>query len=116
MALIFAISSIPMPALPIGDVPFKDKGIHFVEYGVLGFLVMRACLLTWPRVTVYRVALFAIGTTILWGLLDELHQAYVPNRSAELLDLAADSLGALCGVACASVAQRWPRARRLLRM
>lgn len=105
-----------MVAMPIADVPFKDKGVHFVEYAGLGFLIMRACLLTWPRVPVLRVAMFAVGTTVLWGLLDELHQAYVPNRSAEALDLLADALGAFVGVASAALAQRWPSGRRLLWM
>lgn len=116
MALIFVVSSIPMTALPIGGVPFKDKGVHFVEFGVLGFLVMRACLMTWPRVAVLRVATFAVGTTVLWGLLDELHQAYVPNRSAEAFDLLADALGAVCGVVFTALAQRWAAAKRMLWM
>lgn len=113
MALIFALSSLPMPNLPVKDVPFEDKGVHFLEYAGLAFLVARACLLSWPQVHVLRVTVFAIGTTILWGVLDELHQAYVPNRSADLLDLLADSLGALCGAVVATWVQRSPRCRKL---
>jgi VanZ family protein len=36
----------------------------------------------------------AVLTTVLFGLSDEFHQSFVPNRVADVLDFAADSLGA----------------------
>jgi hypothetical protein len=33
-----------------------------------------------------------------WGVIDEIHQAFVPLRTPELADLAADSVGALLAV------------------
>ena len=99
MATIWALSSMELASLPLDGVPFRDKGLHFVEYALLGFLVAHAAARTWPRHPPLRTAAFALLVTILWGLLDEIHQAFVPNRSAEALDLVADAAGGLFGVA-----------------
>ena len=50
------------------------------------------------RVTA-RVALVALIITIGYGAFDEIHQWFVPGRSAELADWYADSIGAFAGVA-----------------
>jgi VanZ family protein len=76
--------------------PFRDKGVHFCEYGVLGFLMTHAVHVTWPRAR--RGLLAAFWLTVSLGLTDELHQAYVPGRSADGLDLVADALGALSAI------------------
>ena len=39
-----------------------------------------------------------IAATVLYGVVDELHQATVPGRDASSLDLLADALGAVLGV------------------
>ena len=91
-ACIFALSSIPGQALP--NVHVSDKLIHTGEYGLLGLLMCRALtaqLPTWPR---SRIALLSLLAAIYYGATDECHQLFVPARSAELADLAADSLGA----------------------
>ena len=49
MALIFTVSSMQIDLPVIASIPLRDKAIHFVEYGVLGFLCAHAILLTWPR-------------------------------------------------------------------
>lgn len=97
MALIFFASSIAWDVQIPSAFPLRDKGVHFCEYGLLGFLCAHAALGTWPAVT--RVRLLAAGAFIAtaWGLGDELHQAFVPGRSAEVLDLVADALGASAG-------------------
>lgn len=99
MAVIWIVSSIEQPALPIHLFPFRDKGVHAIEYAVLAFLLAHACLRTWEDLPRARVAFVAVMLTVLWGFLDELHQAFVPGRSADLIDLFADTLGAAAGVA-----------------
>ena len=97
MALIFVVSAqevhLPMARL----FPLKDKGLHFVEYAVMGWLCIRATQATWPRATRWRWWGYAVFVSVVWGLSDELHQALVPGRSAELADLVADMLGASTG-------------------
>jgi VanZ family protein len=70
-----------------------DKLLHFVEYFILGYLVMRL-FATSPLTTVarYPAALTALFG-ILYGLSDEWHQSFVPGRCASLCDAACDSVG-----------------------
>ena len=70
---------------------FQDKIIHLVEFGVLGLLVVRAAYLGGSRSR--RAYWWCIGLAILYGALDELHQYYIPGRTVELADVAADGLG-----------------------
>lgn len=99
MALIWAISSIALPELPIEQVPLQDKGVHFLEYGALGLLVAHATLRTWPHRSAARTLPLAVLITVAWGVLDEIHQGFVAGRSAEVLDIVADTLGAIAGAA-----------------
>jgi VanZ family protein len=99
MALIWTLSSMPI-ALPLGSIPFKDKGVHVAEYGVLAALYTHAIHRTWPLQWWLRTLLFAALLTFAWGYLDELHQAFVPGRNSDAMDLLADSIGALAGSAC----------------
>ena len=98
MSLIWVVSSIEQP-FDLSVVPFKDKGIHFVEYGVLAFLNARAARRTWKDARWPWLAFVAAGSAFLWGYLDEIHQAFVPGRNAALSDVAANALGALVAVA-----------------
>jgi VanZ family protein len=43
------------------------------------------------------VAALAAAITIVYGVTDEFHQSFVPGRSADAYDLAADAAGALAG-------------------
>jgi hypothetical protein len=92
MAFIFFASSIPdVGALPGG---VSDKTVHFWVYGLLGLLLFRALAggsmtgLTWPR------AGGAVLLAMLYGISDEFHQAFVPGRTPDIRDVAADTLGA----------------------
>jgi VanZ family protein len=98
MAVIWMVSSMEAPTFPVSAFPFRDKGVHATEYAVLAFLFGHACLHTWDGLPRARVAFVAVMLTFFWGFLDEMHQAFVPGRSADLLDLCADSIGAVCGV------------------
>lgn len=97
MAVIWALSSMELASISVSRFPFGDKGVHVVEYAVLGFLVAHATLRTWPRHHPMRTAALAILVTFLWGFVDEIHQAMVPGRSSEALDLLADFIGATSG-------------------
>ncbi len=45
----------------------------------------------------------AFALTVLYGVTDELHQAFVPGRVASEADLASNAIGALIGVIAASL-------------
>lgn len=77
---------------------------HVVVYGVLAVLLYRALRSGTPADDRERLALVltaAFAVTVLYGVTDELHQAFVRNRTASEADLAVDAIGALVGLAAA---------------
>jgi VanZ family protein len=97
MALIWALSSTELPELPLTRFPMRDKLIHTIEYAALALFVAHAAVRTWPDRTRARLAAVAILIAGAWGVLDEIHQAFVPGRSSEIADVLADVLGASVG-------------------
>lgn len=65
----------------------SDKVVHAIAYAVL------AALLT---VASGRPAV-AVLVAVAYGVSDEVHQAFVPGRSPDVLDLLADAVGAGIG-------------------
>ncbi len=89
-----------LAALPTGS----DKVIHAGAYAVL------AALLT---VALGRRPVAAIAAATLYGLTDELHQALVPGRTPDPLDLLADLAGATLGGLAVAYLRRRRRNRRI---
>lgn len=106
MGLIFALSSIRISTPFIQDVPFQDKGIHFVEYLVLGFLCAFATRRTWRDRRPARTIMLGAFLAAAWGFSDELHQAFVPGRSADIADFVADTLGGCVGALLYAFSER----------
>ena len=97
MLLIFVISSFEVQVPGVQYIPLRDKGIHFVEYAVLGWLCAAAASRSWPSASALRTVAFAVFISVLWGVSDEIHQALVPGRSSELADVIADLVGSIAG-------------------
>jgi VanZ family protein len=96
MLLIWVLSSMSQP-FKVDFVPFRDKGAHFVEYGTLAALLAHAMRGNWPDWRFRGVFFASWSVTVVWGLLDEIHQAFVPGRVADVRDLLADAIGGLLG-------------------
>jgi VanZ family protein len=91
MALIFFLSSITHADMPGG---ISDKVAHFLVYGLLGFLILRALSGgSLNGMTAVR-AIAAVVLAGLYGVTDEIHQFFVPGRNSDVLDIVADTLGA----------------------
>ena len=109
--LIFALSAqaIPFPMLP-PELLMHDKLLHAAAYAGLGALLvpgLRAAGCS-PR----GALLGAVALASLYGATDELHQAFVPGRTADVIDWVADTLGAALGAfaaTAATLALRRPR-------
>jgi VanZ family protein len=109
MGLIFHLSAQPrLPrVMPPGLPQIQDVLGHFSVYAAL------AVLLWWALrgAGVRRQLLWAFVLAVLYGLTDEYHQRFVPNRHPDLFDLATDAAGALVALLIVKwVAARRPRA------
>ncbi len=91
-AIIFVESSIPgdvFPRTPIGS----DKLVHIAIFFILGWLLHRAFTHQSSEL-VSKMSLYLTQVvTILFGFSDEFHQLFVPGRTADMYDMAADSAG-----------------------
>lgn len=91
-AAIFLFSAMPRPPRVPGGL--SDKWSHGLAYAGLTVLLIRALAGgAWRGVTA-RVCVAAAVIAALYGVTDELHQLFVPGRQADVLDVAADSIGA----------------------
>ena len=77
---------------------------HVAVYSILAFLLHVALAGYNSAAPRWVLASIAFALTVLYGVSDEIHQAYVPGRIASELDLAADAVGAVIGVGLASLA------------
>jgi len=86
---IFWLSS--RSTIPGPKIPHLDKAAHFGAYAVLGaLLAFAADRSRWPLAV-------AVALGVLYGASDEIHQMYVPGRSPDVLDWAADAAGVAAG-------------------
>ena len=107
MAVIFYVSSLTDAPLPGG---MTDVSGHMLGYIGLGVLCARAFAGGLPAPVTLRVAALALALAAGYGITDEIHQMFVPGRSAELKDVYADALGAAAGIgACWAWGIIWPR-------
>lgn len=74
--------------------------MHFFAYAIMGGLFYRALLVSCPRWSAGRIILFSVLFTTLYGVGDEIHQAFVASRTAESMDVVADFLGGVFGAVC----------------
>ncbi|MBM3249463.1 MAG: VanZ family protein [Candidatus Omnitrophica bacterium] len=103
ISIIFVASSVPGSNIPI-LFPWQDNAFHFTIYLLLCMFLRRALLKTLPRIKPVEGLILTVAFGIIYGIIDELHQSFVPNRSASFADILIDSLGALTGSLLA-----WPR-------
>ena len=97
MALVWKLSSMPVDA--VVELPdsrwdgWVKESLHLVEFAIL-YLLLVLALLTFRGLTA-SLNLVCILIASLYGLSDEIHQSFVPARSATLIDLVKDVIGVL---------------------
>ena len=107
-AAIWVGSSIPGGALP-GEKAFswQDKPIHAAVYFFLALLVARAMNVPRKRAWLVGAAAFAAATA--FGAIEEVHQAFVPERVSTAWDALANGVGAgVAGLVWPAVELKWP--------
>jgi VanZ family protein len=95
MAGIFLVSAQSDPPMPPG---VSDTPMHGLAYLGLAVVVFRAVAGGLPARVTRRTAIVTLIITVGYGATDELHQLWVPGRSAEWHDLYADGIGAAIGL------------------
>ena len=96
--LIFVQSSHPSPEVIKSDWPHVDKVLHFTAYALLGALFLRAFKTTPIKNNLKLVLILSVLLSSLYGISDEIHQSFVPYRTADAMDAMADILGSAFGV------------------
>ncbi len=92
---IFWLSSQPKLPIQAPDVEGIDKIAHAIAFGGLAALVSLGIRRSGKTVKPWNQLLIPILFTVAYGLFDEIHQIYVPQRVFDIFDLLADALGAL---------------------
>ena len=82
------------------------KAAHFSEYAVMGLLAARAFSTSAKEFLRQHWWLVSFITLVAYALLDELHQSFVPERTASIYDSAIDVIG---GVTALFVYKLWRR-------
>ena len=97
--VIFILTSLPGNSLPKMIFGFSDKVKHFGAYLVLSFLLNFAIHFQKKyKISTKYSASFTFIIIFVYGLLDEIHQIFIPGRYFEWLDFLSDLLGGMIGI------------------
>jgi VanZ family protein len=86
------ISLIPMGGINLPSFSYADKLVHFLLY----FFLTVFWLLAYPKLWDKRLRFILL--VIAWGILIEIIQGLVPERSPELWDAVANTIGGVTGL------------------
>lgn len=92
---LFYVSSLPQPPMPDLGFDWGDKLAHAGAFFVMALLAYRAARWLFPAKKLGRTIIIGICFASLYGATDEIHQYFVPERSTDILDWVADTIGAL---------------------
>lgn len=97
IGLIWTLSSMPADAvveLPNSKIDvYVKESMHLIEFAILYLLLVMAAFTTGTFSKKLSITFAVISC--LYGALDEIHQSFVPYRSATWIDLVKDVIGVL---------------------
>ena len=93
---IFVQSCFPSPEV-LQQLDLSDKSLHFGGYALLGALMVRMLKRELPGQSPWKIIVLAVVASTFYGVSDELHQALVPGRAADAMDVVADLAGSSLG-------------------
>jgi VanZ family protein len=91
------------------------KSGHFLGYGTIGLLWLRAWWMTLPKSHFLQDAALALLGTALLASADEFHQSFLPSRTGTPWDVLLDCCGAITLQFLVYVIMRVTRPKRLAR-
>ena len=107
LAIYLASSRSELAAPNLCAIPYLDKYLHFLIFGLLATNLIRIPLCSHKHLN----STLAFALTSLYGFADEYRQSFTLGRSVELGDALADSLGALVAT---QIYARWTAYQNLL--
>lgn len=96
MILIWILSSLPADAIiktPFSFDHLMKESLHLIEFAILYWLISLAFAA--HQSLTAKVSAAAAIISILYGATDEIHQYFVPYRSATVIDFIKDAIGVL---------------------
>ncbi len=95
--VLLALTSFPSSALP--TIAISDKIKHFVAFAVLsGLLGLTLHFQGKKKKLAEKFGTITIVIVAIYGMLDEIHQYFIPGRYCEFWDFVADVLGGILGI------------------
>jgi VanZ family protein len=94
-AAIFIQSSLSYINAPDLGFNLQDKLYHAIEYAIFGFLLRRALVFQTNQFIRENAGWLTILIGAIYAVSDEIHQFFVPGRSSDIGDVAADIVGIL---------------------
>lgn len=109
VSVIFILSDQPglRPPLKFTN---SDKLMHMLEYGGLGWLLVRAFRAAMPARSWVFTSMLALGLGLCIGAGDEYFQSFVPGRESSVFDWLADGTGLIFAQLAFLAAARDPEA------
>lgn len=104
----FLVSKLSFQEMVLIHKSIRKTG-HVIEYFILGLLLFRAFRGSSPGSWNWRWSLLAVMIVVLWAVSDELHQSFVPKRTASVVDMGIDTAG---GILAQLVSILWYRYRK----
>jgi VanZ family protein len=97
-SLLFSLySGIPAEAIEMVHGAIRKLG-HWTEYGVLSMLLLWALKNDSDKGWEWRHACWTLLFIFMYAISDELHQTFVPSRTASAGDVMIDVFGGICGI------------------
>jgi len=95
--VLLVLTSIPGKYAP--NIGVSDKIEHSGAYLVLAVLVNFTYMFQRKIPEFYKKpVIFTFFTIVFYGLVDEIHQMFIPGRMADVRDLIADVIGGIVGI------------------
>ena len=112
-SLIFVLTSKPLPAYELSGMTLYDKGVHFILFAVLAYLIILAGLEA-KKINFKIIALISLVISFLYAIFSEYWQVFVPGRDLSENDLLAGVLGIVSAILLSWVVYNKTKPRLLL--
>jgi VanZ family protein len=111
--VIFTFSSFSTLPEQFSEFTFQDKIMHFFEFLVLGWLLLRSARKWRISFTGASLLVAVILIGAVYAASDEFHQYFVPGRDCDIFDWTADTVGLAAGTITSYIFSRWKEKPRI---